>query len=83
MSEVVCQGNSTALLRDAASYPAILKQAVEKAVQNNELTIEEDQLSLWKKWSIRHADGLDPIISGNPLVDLAEPGTIQQDLDGE
>lgn len=55
--------------RDIREYVA----AVISACSDKQLTIDEDTVDNWKQWALAHAEELDPIAAGNPLVDLMSP----------
>lgn len=46
--------------------------AVERARNEGRLQIDENEFNTWRLWALTHADGLDFITNGDPLIALSE-----------
>jgi len=45
-------------------------EAIDKSYLNKQIALESERFLTWKEWALAHANDLDPIVSGNPLVHL-------------
>lgn len=62
---LAAKANDWKKARDIREYVAAVTSVFKES-----LAIDSDKLMAWKDWALAYADELDPIASGNPLIDL-------------
>jgi anti-sigma28 factor (negative regulator of flagellin synthesis) len=61
------------LLRQAQDIRSLVER-VRYAIENGSTTVDEAALAAWVRWALAEADKIDPVLSGQFMTHLDEPG---------